>query len=737
MPFRLDKAASTLRAALDALAEVWPELDSDVQQQVIAVMRRYSRDVIQGASGMWANGIIGFLQGLWDLSAVLPGPVVQALAAGQGLAPRPVFAIDDATRSALTASILRVVDPRYYRDALALAAEVSDIITRNQDRLTPSEHATWAGLDQAYQVDPGHQAENYLRRAEQLLGHYPALARVLEDGKTWVQLQGGAPGVASRPSSSLVAPGSNGAGDSGPMDLQRYANVHFPACVLMGQQMVPLIVHIAPDYNQAGSVAAEDVRLAVQAGELTLLLHAEDFLIASAIGGRAVPGAPAARMVSVVPEHDCEPVIFFLNPRAVGAKRLSIDIYQFDRVLATLSFVAIVVDQAAASDLGSVQVPPMPLAAPTQGARPPDLELRVTLGADGRTLAFLLHSPQGREYNFKPAGQVTLQTDPRNFLQRYVDRLGSLARISAETRTPGDTQQALRELSRLGANLYDDLFPADLKQEYRTIRARYRGQSLLITSDEPWIPWELVRPFESDEAGSVLYDDPFLCETFRLSHWLAGRGTPDRLVFKQAAVIVPAGNLPAAQQEADYFEQLYRQQWDIQVKGPLTSVAEVEDCLEDGQTQLYHFACHGNFDTQNPDESRLKLADGSWQPSAIAGTTVGALRRAKPLVFLNACYSGDIGFTLTGLGGWAERLVQAGVSAFIGTLWEINDRLAAQFATEFYNRLWGLSGRPPLPLGEAFLQARLAIKQLDPANPTWLAYVLYGDPYGDIPLGQR
>jgi hypothetical protein len=734
MPFRLDRASSTLRAALDALAEVWPELDPDVQQRVIAVMRKHSRDVIQGASGMWANGIIGFLQGLWDLSAVLPGPVVQALAAGQGLAPRPVFAIDDATRAALTASILRVVDPRYYRDAPVLAAQVSDIIMRNQDRLTPSEHAAWAAEDQAYQADPSNQAENYLRRVEQLLGHYPTLARDLEEGKTWTQLQGGAPGVMARPGAGQISSTGDVAGGT---DLQRYANVHFPGCVLLAQQMVPLILHIAADYHQASSLAAEAAQLAVQVGELTVVLHAEDFLIASAIGGRPVPGAPTARMVNVVPDRDCEPVIFFLNPQASGAKRLSIDIYQLDRVLASLSFVTTVVDQAEAGDLRSVQVPPIPLAAPCPGARPPDLELRVTLGADGRTLAFVLHAPQGSAYNFKPTGQVTLQTDPRNFLQRYVDRLGSMARIPAETRTPGDTQQALRDLSRLGANLYDDLFPEDLKREYRTIRERYRGQSLLITSDEPWIPWELVRPFESDEAGNVLYDDPFLCETFRLAHWLAGRGTPDRLVFKQAAVIVPVTNLAAAQQEADYFEQLYRRQWDIQVKGPLTSVAEVEACLDEGGTQIYHFACHGNFDTQNPDESRLKLSDGSWQPSAIAGTTAGALRRAKPLVFLNACYSGDIGFALTGLGGWAERLVQAGASAFIGTLWEINDRLAAQFAIEFYNRLWGLNGRPPLPLGEAFLQARLAIKQLDPANPTWLAYVLYGDPYGDIPLGPR
>jgi CHAT domain-containing protein len=68
-------------------------------------------------------------------------------------------------------------------------------------------------------------------------------------------------------------------------------------------------------------------------------------------------------------------------------------------------------------------------------------------------------------------------------------------------------------------------------------------------------------------------------------------------------------------------------------------------------------------------------------------------------------------------------------------LWEVNDRLAARFSREFYNRLLGLEGHHPLPLGEALHQARMVIRQLDPANPTWLAYVLYGDPYGQAVLG--
>ena len=37
-----------------------------------------------------------------------------------------------------------------------------------------------------------------------------------------------------------------------------------------------------------------------------------------------------------------------------------------------------------------------------------------------------------------------------------------------------------------------------------------------------------------------------------------------------------------------------------------------------------------------------------------------------------------------------------------------------------------------MPLGQAFHDARMVIKNLDLANPTWLAYVLYGNPNARI-----
>jgi hypothetical protein len=56
--------------------------------------------------------------------------------------------------------------------------------------------------------------------------------------------------------------------------------------------------------------------------------------------------------------------------------------------------------------------------------------------------------------------------------------------------------------------------------------------------------------------------------------------------------------------------------------------------------------------------------------------------------------------------------------------------LAAEFAIAFYERL--LAGDT---LGQAFYTARLHVRDRQPANPTWLAYVLYADPNSVVRWG--
>jgi CHAT domain-containing protein len=106
-----------------------------------------------------------------------------------------------------------------------------------------------------------------------------------------------------------------------------------------------------------------------------------------------------------------------------------------------------------------------------------------------------------------------------------------------------------------------------------------------------------------------------------------------------------------------------------------------------------------------------------------------SLRDAPPaLVFSSSCESAEGGqpraikyedqtFDLPG------AFLQAGVQAYVGTLWEVEDSAARRFAEAFYGAFL-IQG---LGLGESMRRAKMAGKaQRDRIN--WLAFTLFGDP---------
>ena len=158
----------------------------------------------------------------------------------------------------------------------------------------------------------------------------------------------------------------------------------------------------------------------------------------------------------------------------------------------------------------------------------------------------------------------------------------------------------------------------------------------------------------SDADGNLLYDDPPLCEMFRLSRWIPGRAAPKSIGVRNITFVQPPGDLPLALAEISGLRRLRSDPARHATVETISSSVDVLDSFRAGGTQLYHFACHGNFDVTDPDESKLRLADGFMTASQLIGDRESGLRRSKPLVFLNACHSGRRGQGLTpdqGLGG--------------------------------------------------------------------------------------
>ena len=101
------------------------------------------------------------------------------------------------------------------------------------------------------------------------------------------------------------------------------------------------------------------------------------------------------------------------------------------------------------------------------------------------------------------------------------------------------------------------------------------------------------------------------------------------------------------------------------------------------------------------------------------------------MVFINACRSLGQVPSYNKLDGWAEKFMHAGAAAFIGSLWEVSDGMAREFAQELYRHL--LDGDH---LGEAVMAARRSVAA-EPGDPTWLAYAVYGDPQARVNPAQR
>jgi len=154
----------------------------------------------------------------------------------------------------------------------------------------------------------------------------------------------------------------------------------------------------------------------------------------------------------------------------------------------------------------------------------------------------------------------------------------------------------------------------------------------------------------------------------------------------------------------------------------------LREARAEGEFELILFFSHGVFcGTAMADASGLSLDDGVFMVSELSPRIAGPLRRSKPLFFFNTCVSGRLGYSLTGLGSWSARLIELGCGGFVGTLWQVTDRGALEFAKVFYRLL--VEDRP---IAEAVRLARHELHVRRPFDPSWLAYRCYADPNAHV-----
>ena len=349
---------------------------------------------------------------------------------------------------------------------------------------------------------------------------------------------------------------------------------------------------------------------------------------------------------------------------------------------------------------------------------PPDLLLLITQAFDNGklTLKYFLHSPDNSlNLNYKNFQVEIHKQDLGSYFLDFFNGIDGLVQDTKEQRL-----DAIDKLKAKGATLYKDLFPEEFRRIFWNFHSKIK--SIVIYSDEPWIPWEICFMYSEEEDITT---GMFLCETFEISRWISGSHSPvAEINLESAAFVIPESNLVCPPEEKNQITSLFNTK-NVHSTEVTASYNKVRESFLAGNYNVWHFSGHGtDSEGTNSDHYKILLNNGSSiSPNDITG--LKNIGKGKPIIFFNACQASRPGLGLTGLSGWPKQFIDNNVAAFIGAYWSVNDETAFKFAVKFYELL--VSGET---IAASLKKARLNIK--DDGNPTWLAYTLYADPFAKI-----
>jgi hypothetical protein len=464
----------------------------------------------------------------------------------------------------------------------------------------------------------------------------------------------------------------------------------------------------------------------------------------------------------VVPrEGKSRPVNFRLRGERVGRARIMVDFVQGGRPVGSVDLYPEIV---AADEVDLAHQTPTECSLTLdfgQGLVAPDLVIKVFehryAGQPGR-LHYVVSSTLGKLGDLPVLdgdfGTIDLRNDVATWVDDQLRTLGALAHQADPT-----PEKVSRTLAGVGFSLFEQLLPRGLQDLYWTIRGR-NVRTILVLSDDPHIPWELIKPYRNNPATGEFEEDEFWGQSYALTHWLRGRPPVQRLSFNRiCALAVGAGTpssgeertardmdllIPAIESEAGPHPGP-TQRVPLSAEGELRALRSLEasggrfqlyparcceilKLFERGEFDLLHLVAHGEFaGSSAADTSAVLMEDGEFRVTELSPRMAAALRSAAPLIFFNSCHSGRLGSSLSRLGSWGAQLVKMGCAGFVGALWPVTDRAASAFAEAFYGAM--SEGRP---IGEAVLLARRRVRDRYPDDPTWLAYRCFADPLARI-----
>jgi len=259
------------------------------------------------------------------------------------------------------------------------------------------------------------------------------------------------------------------------------------------------------------------------------------------------------------------------------------------------------------------------------------------------------------------------------------------------------------QLKEIGALLYRSLLPAGLQQFLKTC-----GKHLLILTEEPEIPWELL--YDGENFLGLKYS---IGRCLMWNEEVPLRPQSRRHSLSFLIIANPADNLPDAEREAETLLK-YLKAKNLNctyLAGPQATSTEILLQLNSGNYDVVHYCGH--------IENGLCLAGGEkLGANEISKTSINA-----PLIFLNGCASAKHMLLENQVGNLASAFLATGAQAVIGTTRKVADSGARSFAENFYNSV--LEGEA---LGETLRKSSQELYFKGDANFSWASFVMYGVP---------
>ncbi|MBO6572313.1 MAG: CHAT domain-containing protein [Balneola sp.] len=185
-------------------------------------------------------------------------------------------------------------------------------------------------------------------------------------------------------------------------------------------------------------------------------------------------------------------------------------------------------------------------------------------------------------------------------------------------------------------------------------------------------------------------------------------------------------SLPFATQEAREIQRVLTSFKDKQV---FSGNGATEQAFQDqlNSSKILHVATHSEVSARDPLFSTIYLK--SAQSNGTEGNALYAYelfdnQLSNDLIMLNSCSSGTGNYLQgTGIMGISRALRYAGAKSLALNLWEVNDKIAAEFATNFYSYL-----NEGYSKSEAMRLAKINQIKTGSADPHyWGAYTLIGN----------